>query len=116
MSDQRTADTLAAWLADATEEEQTALVAHFSALSLLSIRLLFSALADAEVVLYSPELLRAVQGYLAVEDKRCALAAAGCLLACGGAYGRILVREAIHRSTLPSPHARLIQAMCGYSF
>lgn len=105
-----TADAVAEWAVDSSEPEQIVLATYLSNLSPRAACTLFSAFADAEVSLKSETLLHTVADCLFSNDKRLAQASAACLLACGGAFGKMLLQE---RMQTPEdiPHVRLVQGI-----
>lgn len=106
------ADTIAEWVADTSEDEQAAFAADLRELPTRGARILLSALADAEVRLTSETLLYTIASFLGSEDKRLAQSVAVCLLQCGGALGRALLRDRL-KDPASLPHVQLIQGVMG---
>ena len=104
------ADAIAEWAADASRFEQTAFAVYSRELPDRGVRILLSALADAEVRLTSETLLYTIASFLGSEDKRLAQAAAVCLLECGGAFGRALLQDKL-KDPASLPHVQLIQGV-----
>jgi hypothetical protein len=101
------ADAIADWMIDASGAEQSVFATYIGGLTARSARILFSAIADAEVQVASERLLHTIAGFLGSEDKRLAQTAAVCLLQCGGGLGGTLLRARLN-SPASLPHIQLI--------
>jgi len=101
------ADSIAKWMADASGAEQRVLATSFGGLTVRGVRILLSAIADAEVQLRSEHLLHTIAGFLGSEDKRLAQTAGVCLLQCGGGLGGTLLRARLN-DPASLPHIQLI--------
>jgi hypothetical protein len=104
------ADMVTEWAADASQVEQTAFAVYLWELPVRGVRILLSALADAEVRFTSEMLLYTITSFLGSEDKRLAQTAAVCLLQCGGALGGALLQDRL-KDPATIPHVQLIQGV-----
>lgn len=103
------ASSIAEWLIDAANEDQTLVAAYLHKMPLQSSRILIAALSDAGFSTSNTNLLRSVSLFLKSTDKRLAQSAATFLITCGETLGESLLQQALSNQELP--HLQLIRGI-----
>lgn len=103
------ASSIAEWLIDASNEDQTLLAAYLHKMPLQSSRILMAALSDAEFTTINETLLHSASSFLKSADKRLAQTAATFLITCGETLGKSLLQQALSNQELP--HLQLIRGI-----